>query len=76
MPEITITGWKRRIQAHLDETSQYRSAGQVERLALRIAKRAAQFQSFDPDDLIRKAIDYADPTGEDAVWNVVTGRAS
>ena len=76
VPAITRTGWEKRIQAHLDATGEYRSRGQVKSLAAKIARRAERMQNFDPDDLIRKAIDYADPTGEDAVWNVMRERAS
>ena len=71
MPEITLTGWKRRIAAFCGEHDVERSAGQIERLALKIAKRAERMQAFDPDDLIRSILDYKDPTGEEAVENVL-----
>lgn len=71
VPEITLTGWEKRIVAHLDATGEYRSRGQVKSLARKIARRAERMQHVDPDDLIRKVIHYADPTGEDAVWNIL-----
>lgn len=71
MPEITLTGWKRRIAAFCDERGIDKSAGQIERMALKIAKRAASMQVVDPDDLIRSILDYKDPTGEAAVRNVM-----
>ena len=66
---LTLTGWERRIEAHPD--AQHLSRGQRQRLALKIAKRAARMQDVDPDDLIRSVLDYKDPTGETAVRNVM-----
>lgn len=68
---LTLTGWERKIQTHLDETHEYRSRGQIQRLALKIAKRAARMQDVDPDDLIRSVLTYSDPTGDIAVRNVL-----
>lgn len=71
MPEITLTGWKCRIATFCAERGIDKSAGQIERLAIKIAKRAERMQDVDPDDLIRKILDYSDPTGELAVRNVM-----
>lgn len=68
---LTLTGWERRIQAHLDDTHEYRSRGQVQRLAIKIAKRAARMQEVDPDDLIRSVLTYKDPTGDEACKRVM-----
>ena len=52
----SLTGWEKRIQAYLDETSQYLSRKQVKTLAARIHARiharAASMQSIDPDHVV------------------------
>lgn len=72
----TITGWEKAIAAHPAPFATWPtvvalSRGQRQRLALKIAKRAARMQDYDPDDLIRSVLTYADPTGETAVENVL-----
>lgn len=66
---LTLTGWEHRIAEH--PNAQHLSRGQQRRLALKIAKRAERMQDVDPDDLLRAVLDYADPTGETAVRNVM-----
>lgn len=73
MPE-TLTGWARRIASFCDQHHIYRSNRQIKNLAGAIARRAERMQYVDPDTLIRSALCYADPTGEEAVRNVITGR--
>lgn len=68
---LTLTGWERAIAAHPDPEAQRLSKGQVQRLALKIAKRAAKMQDVDSDDLIRSVLTYTDPTGDEAVRNVL-----
>ena len=48
----SLTGWEKRIQAYLDQTSQYRSRKQIKTLAARIHARAASMQSIDPDQVV------------------------
>lgn len=66
---LTLTGWEKRIAAHPDAA--HLSKGQQRRLALKIAKRAERMLDVDPDDLIRSVLDYADPTGDTAVRNIM-----
>lgn len=69
MPENgtpTLTGWKKRISAYCLEHTISRSAGQIERLALKIHKRAVSYQDVD----LARVIQYSDPTGETAVNNI------
>lgn len=71
-PKITLTGWEGRIAAHPDAPPLSRR--QTKALAFRVHNRAESLQYVDPDDLIRYVLTYADPTGEQAVRNVHTGR--
>ena len=71
MPAITLLGWKSRILMYCAEHGIEKSESAARRLAAKIARRAERMQRVDPDDLIRTVINYADPTGEDAVWNIL-----
>lgn len=65
MPTITLTGWEKRIAEHPQGAQLGRSARQ--RLALKVAKRAAALIDFDADALLASCLTYMDPTGETAV---------
>ena len=73
--EITLTGWKRRIDAFCEERGIEKNVRQVKNLASKIHLRAERMQFVDPDDLIRSFLDYQDPTGELAVKNVMAAAA-
>lgn len=64
----TLTGWERRIRE--DPSARHLSRGQVQRLALKVHKRAQSMQYVDPDDLLRYVLTYQDPTGETAIRNL------
>lgn len=76
MPAITLTGWEKRIKAHLEKTQQHRSRSAIQRLAMKVSKRAAKMQRVDPDELIRYCLTYQDPTGEEAVREVMATSAA
>lgn len=74
--DITLTGWKRRIVAFCDERGIEKTPRQVKNLASKIHLRAERMQNVDPDDLLRSVLDYQDPTGDEAVANVMDGAAT
>lgn len=63
----TLTGWEQKIRTYADEHGLALGRGKVQRLALRIDKRARSY--WDPD-LEAYFLQYPDETGEHAAKHV------
>lgn len=66
MPEVTLTGWKRRITEYAEANGIPLGNSRIQRLAHRINRR---FENYNDCDLARVLL-HSDVTGETAARNV------
>lgn len=73
MPEITLAGWENKIRSYAERNELDLPRTTVRRAAKTINKRFEQLNALTltEDDLIARVLQHSDPTGEEAVRNVL-----
>lgn len=73
MPEITLAGWENKIRSYAERNELDLPRTTVRRAAKTINKRFEQLNALTltEDDLIGRVLLHSDPTGEEAVRNVL-----
>lgn len=73
MPEITLAGWENKIRSYAERNELDLPRTTVRRAAKTINKRFEQLNALTltEDDLIGRVLQHSDPTGEEAVRNVL-----
>lgn len=73
MPEITLAGWENKIRSYAERNQLDLPRTTVRRAAKQINKSFERMNALTltEDDLISRVLQHSDPTGEEAVRNVL-----
>lgn len=76
MPENTLAGWENKIRAYAERTKLDLPRTTVRRAAKQINKSFERMNALTltDDELIARVLQHSDPTGEEAVKNVMRER--